>query len=416
MLTYVLIICLPVCFILAFLQIVYIEAADDSEEDLVVLSPQWLCCDVIGQLLSHDQVTRCRPIGRFSLDEVHVMFPDSGVVKLVALLQAMELCSAVAEDPETVEFEFMSLNFVESSDTFVDSDSDNTGWVYGGTRLVGSRAIGQQLTSVFPRIQTRLRRQLDAVTGTTDCDLDQWYGGSRIITCSGSVQLIVSASVDCHVIDVKCRATPTCRKTAFRLTASICRFVTNVLADCLPSLAVEQQTLSVADLSTPASVAVSAYAPRDVRRILECYFSENGSSGVDAGEDIVDLVAFGSAEMFSTLTPGTSLPLSVGLSVGTRRAVAKVLDRPHPTGYDWCMLAVLVGLGSDELASLDSDRSESSPTDRCLASWIRRDGDAATVAALADKLSTLGRHDAVDCLLSGIPVFLYQSLTPTSPQ
>ena len=328
----------------------------------------------------------------------------------------MELCSPVVEDADTVEFQFTSLNFVEASDGFVDDDDDSrtdTGWVYGGTRLVVSRGIGQQLTSVFPRIQTRLHRQLDSVTGSTDCDLDQWYGGSRLVAGGGAVQLVVSASVDCHVIDVKCRATPTCRSTAFRLTSSVCRFVTNVLADCLPSLAVEQQTLSVADLSTPSSSGVSAYAPRDVRRILECYSTENASS---AGEDIVDLVAFGSADVFSSLTPGTSLPLSVGLSVSTRRSVAKILDQPHPTGHDWCMLAVLIGLDSDELASLDRGRSERSPTDRCLASWVRRDGDTVTVSALADKLSTLGRHDAVDCLLSGIPVFLCQSLMPVSPQ
>jgi len=400
------------------MQIIYIEAADDSEEDLVVLSPQWLCSEVIGQLLSHDQVTRCRPIGRFSLDEVHVMFPDSSVVKLVALLQAMELCSAVIEDAETVEFEFMSLNFVEAPDSFIDDDDSwmGIGWVYGGTRLVGSRAVGQQLTSVFPRIQTRLHRQLHVVTGFTDCELDQWYGGSRLVVCSGAIQLILSASVDCHVIDVKCRTTPACRSIAFQLTASVCRFVTNVLADCLPSLAIEQQTLSVADLSAAVSTAVSAYASRDVRRILECYLSKDTSSNATAGENIMDLAAFGSSDIFSTLTPGTLLPLSVGLSVGTRRAVAKILDQPHPTGHDWCMLAVLIGLGSDELASLDSSRSDCSPTDRCLASWIRRDGDTATVSALVDKLSTLGRHDALDCLLTGIPVFLYQSLMLTSPQ
>ena len=342
---------------LLLLQIIYIEAADDSEEDLVVLSPQWLCCEVIGQLLSHDQVTRCRPIGCFSLDEVHLMFPDSSVLKLVALLQAMELCSAVVEDAETVEFEFMSLNFVEASDNFTDDDDSQmeTGchWVYGGTRLVGSRGVGQQLTSVFPRIQTRLHRQLDAVTGSADCELDQWYGGSRLVVCSGAVQLIVSASVDYHVIDIKCRTTPACRSIAFQLTASVCRFITNVLADCLPSLAIEQQTLSVTDLSSNVSTAVSAYAPRDTRQIMERYLLEETSSNATVDENIVDLVAFGSSDVFSSLVPGMSLPLSVGLSVGTRRAVAKTLDQPHPTGHDWCMLAVLVGLGSDELASLD---------------------------------------------------------------
>ena len=317
-------------------QIIYIEAVDGSE-DLIVLNPQWLCCDVIGQLLSHDQVTRCRPIGRFSLDEVHVMFPESSVVKLVSLLQTMELCSAVVEDSETVEFEFMSLNFVESSDQFVNYADDNgleiqqTAWVYGGVRLVGSRGIGLQLTSVFPRVQTRLHRQLDAVMDSEHCDLDQWYGGSRLTTHGGLVQVILSASVDCHVIDIKCRATLGWRLAAFRLLASICHLVTNVLADCLPSLAIEQQTLSVTDLSKPNSGkpnsgVVSAYSSRDVRQMLDCYSRNDTSS--DASENIVDLTAFGSADIFSALTPSASLPLSVGLSVDTRRAVAKLLDQP----------------------------------------------------------------------------------------
>jgi len=403
------------------LQIVYIEATDDSE-DQVVLNPQWLCCDVIGQLLSYDQVTRCRPIGRFSLDEVHVMFPESSIVKLVSLLQIMEMCSTVVEDSETVEFEFMSLNFVEASDSFVNYDDDGndieiqqTNWIYGGMRLVGSRGVGLQLTSIFPRVQTRLRRELETMHDCQDCSLDQWYGGSRLVTCSDLVQLVVSASVDCHVIDIKCRAAPSCRSVAFQLSASVCRLVTDVLADCLPSLAVEQQTLSIMDLSTPTSSVVSAYAPGDVRKMLECHLSKHTSSTVTGGENIVDLVAFGSSEIFSALTLGMSLPLSVGLSVSTRRAVAKLLDQSHPTGTDWCMLAVLIGLSREELESVDSTRSECSPTDRCLASWIRRDGDSATVSSLADKLSTLGRHDAVDCLLSGLPVFIYKSaLVPTS--
>jgi len=179
-----------------------------------------------------------------------------------------------------------------------------------------------------------------------------------------------------------------------------------VLADCLPSLAVEQQMLSVADLSTLTSSAVSAFAPRDVRQMIDRYSSDNDLS--NAAESVVDLVAFGSLEIFSSLTRGTSLPLSIGLSVGTRRAVAKLLDQPHPTGHDWCMLAVLVGLGGEEMAGIDGRRSECSPTDWCLASWIRRDGDCATVSSLADKLSALGRHDAVDCLLSGVPVSIYK--------
>jgi len=402
----------PLC-----LQIIYIGAVDGAD-DLVVLNPQWLCCDVIGQLLSHDQVTRCRPIGRFSLDEVHLMFPESNVLKLVSLLQTMELCSAVIEDSEeTVEFEFMSLNFIETSDQFVDCGDDNndmdTGWVYGGVRLVGSRGVGLQLTGVFPRVQTRLLRQLEALAGSEDCDLDQWYGGSRLMSCNGSVQVVVSASVDCHVIDIKCRATPGCRWAAFQLTASVCHLVTNVLADCMPSLAVEQQMLSVADLSGPASAVPSAYAPRDIRRMLECYSSKHASASSD-GENVIELTAFGSSEIFSSLTPSASLPLSVGLSFGTRRAVAKLLDQSHPTGHDWCMLAVLVGLGSAELESMDRSRLECSPTDRCLASWIRRDGHGATVSALATKLATLGRHDAVDCLLSALPVFVYKSLIPAS--
>ena len=348
------------------------------------------------------------------------MFPESSVAKLVSLLQTMELCSAVIEDLETVEFEFMSLNFVESCDSFIDSDNDSEtemGWKYGGTRLVGSRAVGLQLTSVFPRVQTRLRRRLDALTGSQDCCLEQWYGGSRLVTCSDNVQLIVSASVDCHIIDIKCRTTPSCRSVAFQLTASVCRLVTDVLADCLPSLAVEQQTLSVTDLSTPTSSTVSAYAPRDIRQMLECRSADNSKitlPSVGDGENIVDLVAFGSADIFSALIPSTLLPLSVGLSVSTRRAVAKLLDQSHAAAPDWCTLAALCGLDSSELDSMDSARSEYSPTDRCLASWIRRDGDSATVSVLARKLSTLGRHDAVDCLLSGLPVFTYKSLVSTS--
>jgi death-associated protein kinase len=56
------------------LQIVYLES--EGSPDLVVLSPRWLCVDIMGTLMAHDKISQARVTGCFTVDEFQLMFPD----------------------------------------------------------------------------------------------------------------------------------------------------------------------------------------------------------------------------------------------------------------------------------------------------------------------------------------------------
>ncbi len=54
---------------------IYLET--EAEHDLVVLDGRWLGTDVIGQLLSHDNIINARPTGCFTVDDFQLMFPEA---------------------------------------------------------------------------------------------------------------------------------------------------------------------------------------------------------------------------------------------------------------------------------------------------------------------------------------------------
>ena len=71
-------------------------------------------------------------------------------------------------------------------------------------------------------------------------------------------------------------------------------------------------------------------------------------------------------------------------------------------GKDWCMLAVQMGL-SDKVPKLDVGAGSYSQTARLLDEWAR--GSGSSLGHLITALHTLGRQDAVDCMLSGCSIY-----------
>jgi len=72
------------------LQVVYIETATD---DLIVLSPRWLCGEVLAKLLGGRG--HLPNDGRLSTTHLTQLFPDVDVADSTALLAALELLSVV---------------------------------------------------------------------------------------------------------------------------------------------------------------------------------------------------------------------------------------------------------------------------------------------------------------------------------
>jgi death-associated protein kinase len=380
-----------------------------------------MCHDVIGYLLSRDTVERSRPTGHYTADELHLMFPDCDGVRIVRLLKSIELCTEITDSNDSeLEYELPCYNLIEMDDCFVDGEDDvavdRNDWKFGGVRVIATRAASSQLAHVFPRVQIRLRRGLSSALSVSDCTLEQWYGGSR---CSWTtvLQAVVTVSIDGRSVDVRCRASNEIRSKACEFIAGLVELVVGAIEDCLPGIVLEQHLLSPAHIAAGAPY-IHAYTPKDVRGTVNCGVSPPIDTGGFSDEDVCHLVAFGSCEAFSSLVPGTSLSVASGaLSHDARRRLSRLLDPPDPTGRDWCLLAVWLGVDSDCLAVIDSERSAISPTDRCIAAWSMQDSESATVLALIKKLTLLGRHDAVNVLLETVPLFVGRSAKlPTKSQ
>lgn len=387
---------------------VYIETEEAEDDDFVVLSPQWLGSEVIGDLLSRDLTVRCRPTGCFTIDDFQVVLPGATADDVLYLLSALGLSTRCSFGDETaeheIEHELPCLNFVETLAGLWDRDEDDSGadMVYGGVRFEAGRFGIDDFIHVFPRVQVCLRRHFMLhVPDDPDCDLYQWFHGSKYCTGNGC-EALITLEQDEQVIELKCRAAiaeDLSVSDVYRFCEELTRVIFNALHDCLPGLCVQIAYLSAVDLSMhdPGPYAYPSY---DVLSALvnetESVRRVSGSQGVEE-EKLCDLVAFGSEMLLSSLVPGLEVHVS-RMPLETRRQLCALMDPADPMGRDWCLLAVRLGL-STELPVVEGDPdSAGSPTDRVLSLWSAESN--ATLSRLVEVLTTLSRTDAVDAVLS----------------
>lgn len=388
---------------------VYIETEEVDDDDFVVLSPQWLGSEVIGDLLSHELTVRCRPTGCFTIDDFQVVLPGATADDVLYLLAALGLSTRCSFGDETaeheVEHELPCLNFVETLAGLWDREDDKTGseLVYGGLRFDAGRFGMDDFIHVFPRVQVRLRRHfMSCLPVDPDCDLYQWFHGSKYCTGNGC-EALITLEQDEQMIELKCRAAVAGDLSAdiYRFREELARVIIGTLQDCLPGVFVQVAYLSAVDLAMhdpspyayPSCDVLLALANETdtVRRVA-------GSQGVEE-EKLCDLVAFRSDSVLSSLVPGLEMHVS-RLPLEAQRQLCSLLDPADPTGRDWCLLAVRLGL-STELPVVEGDPdSAGSPTDRVLSLWSA-DNDA-TLSKLVNALTSLNRTDAVDAVVSTI--------------
>ena len=376
----------------------------------MVLSPQWLGSEVIGDLLSRELTMRCRPTGCFTIDDFQVVLPGATADDVLYLLAALGLSTRCSFGDETaeheVEHELPCLNFVETLAGLWDREEDNSGaqMVYGGLRFEAGRFGIDDFIHVFPRVQVRLRRHfMSCVSDDPDCDLYQWFHGSKYCTGNGC-EALITLEQDERVIELKCRAAVAGDMSAsdiYRFREEISRVIMSTLQDCLPGVCVQVAYLSAVDLAMH-DPSPYAYPSLDVLLALvnetETVRRVSGSQGVEE-EKLCDLVAFGSDALLSSLVPGLEMHVS-RLPLETRRRLCALMDPVDPIGRDWCLLAVRLDLSS-ELPLVEGDPdSAGSPTDRVLSLWSA-DSDA-SLSKLVRALTNLSRTDAVDAVLSTI--------------
>ena len=376
---------------LFYFQIVYLES--EFVQDLVVFDPKWLCCDVIGHLVSHDKIVQTRVTGCFSVDEFQLIYPDTDAVDLLQVLEALELCTPCDNDGD-VEYEFPCLNFVETLNGLWQRDTKRySDGVYGGVRLHTSFQTGAQLKYLFPRIQVYLRRNIAQESDDADdSDLYQWHHGTKY--CCGDLEGIVDMDRHEQYLEVKVRGTDDTRKQLFYFLEDLVSVVEQVVDNVCPGLSTERYSLSPSQLRDHGKI-IRSYSPTEILRMQLDERQWVVLCG-DQREAFLDIVCMGCHDILNSITLGVDLDIS-HLTLHTRRILSYLLDPTEPMGRDWCLLAVTLGL-ADALPTLDMDSGQQvSQTDRVLDVWCRQPG--ATVRHLLLKLKELNRIDAMEALL-----------------
>uniref|UniRef100_A0A1I8GNS4 Non-specific serine/threonine protein kinase n=1 Tax=Macrostomum lignano TaxID=282301 RepID=A0A1I8GNS4_9PLAT len=362
--------------------VVYLES--EVEQDMIVLSPQWLCSDVLGYLLSYDNIAQARVTGTFSVNDVQFMTGETAADQLVRLLSALDLCTRADLD-----------GGAEDSD--VPSASE-----YSSSRL--------QTTAFEP-----LR-----------IDLFQWFHGSKL-SLEGCVECMLQLEESDQLIRLRARGPPARAQLLFGICQDIAGLLEQTIDDMCPGLEFDLALLSPKELRD-LNLAVPQSA---VFRAMQKHQSTTGESSESGSlisfppptipiafpasgstcdetqdeeeeeEDLENLICFGSRELLSHLTLGPTASTSPDSA-----APLRMFDPPDPLGKDWCLLAVRLGLTHSVPAVHSGNEWLRSRTAVLLDEWRRVGGPGGTnVGALVDVLRELGREDAVELLIAQAPMF-----------
>ncbi|XP_034241726.1 death-associated protein kinase dapk-1-like isoform X2 [Thrips palmi] len=388
-------------------------------QDVVVLSPQWLCEDIIGKLLSIEFITLARVTGCYTVEDFQAAFTECDASKLLVLLEQLQLCTHCENDGE-LEYEFPCYNMVEAIDGLWDSQDIRYGDCasYIGLRLKTPPGTTHLLHSVFPRIQVQLRLATKRYADP-ECDLYQWFRGSKL--CAGILESMVTLENDVacgECIEIKVRGPEGTGMACFYFIEELLGIVQVVMSEICPSLHLERYALSQRQLRNHATPY--CFSPTELATaLLDCDLNvclhnpwlEACESSSTADETLLSLIACDTPEVADVMVLWPTLPLRE-LSMGCRRALSALMDPSDPLGKDWCLLAVQLGL-TDSVAHLDAAVHPSHPTQiptlsqtsALLERWAATEDNEATLGKLARALISLGREDAVDMLLRLVPLY-----------
>lgn len=339
-----------------------------------------------------------RITGCFTVDEFQLMYPETDAVDLLNVLEALEVCTRCENDDE-IEYEFPCLNFVETLNGLWQRDLKHFGnAVYGGLRIKSSDSL-PQLKHIFPRIQTHLRRNIIQESDDPDSDLYQWHHGSKY--CCGDLEGMITMDRLDQFVEIKVRGPPESTTALFFFLEDFVNTTEQVISHVTPGLSFEKHGLSPANLKDHIKNPHS-YTPPE---ILTSQLNKCAVLTLPDGkrEKYNDVMFLGSPEARNGVCSGIDLPISY-LPINTRQRLCEIMDPQDPTGRDWCLLAVTLGLETC-LPSLDANSNRyESKTERTLEEWLNVEAGA-TVGQLIARLQEFNREDAVHVLLLTTPLF-----------
>uniref|UniRef100_A0AAX7U3Q6 non-specific serine/threonine protein kinase n=1 Tax=Astatotilapia calliptera TaxID=8154 RepID=A0AAX7U3Q6_ASTCA len=392
----------------------------ETVQDVVLLEPRWLCSSILGKLLSVETPKAIHHYrGRYRLEEVQALAPESDVDELLQILDAMDVCARDVTNPTMVDVPaLIKTNGLHRSWT---EEEEEESLLYGGVRIVPAEHLTPFPCGLFHKLQVNLCRwshqQKPEEDGADDNDGDihLWTNGAKV--SQAGVEAMILLVNHGQGVEIQVRGHDSERAKCYTLLDTLCSITENLLASTLPGQLTAKYYLSPQQLREHHA-PIMVYQPKDFFRAQVQRETSLTNTMGGYRESFSSILAFGCAEIYQWGILGTDVHIS-DVPLLARRKLCRMLDPPDAMGKDWCLLAMNLGLtelvakysngtpnGTSEL-DLDSDSQQAalqpSPTAALLQEWSGRAGSR--VGVLMAKLRELGRRDAADFLLKASPVF-----------
>lgn len=373
----------------------------ETVQDVLLLDPRWLCTSVLGKLLSVETPRALHHYrGRYTMEDVQRLVPDSDVEELLQILDAMDICArdlssgTMVDIPALIKTDSLHRSWTDEEDEVM---------VYGGVRIVPVEHLTPFPCGIFHKVQVNLCRWIHQQSTEGDADIRLWVNGCKI--ANRGAELLVLLVNHGQGIEVQVRGLETEKIKCCLLLDSVCSTIENVMATTLPGLLTVKHYLSPQQLREHHE-PVMIYQPRDFFRAQT--LKETSLTNTMGGyrESFSSIMCFGCHDIYSQASLGMDIHAS-DLNLLTRRKLSRLLDPPDPMGKDWCLLAMNLGL-PDLVAKYNTNNGAPkeflpSPLHALLREWTSY--PESTVGILMSKLRELGRRDAADFLLKASSVF-----------
>uniref|UniRef100_A0A7N4PE42 Death-associated protein kinase 1 n=1 Tax=Sarcophilus harrisii TaxID=9305 RepID=A0A7N4PE42_SARHA len=371
----------------------------ETVQDVILLDPRWLCTNVLGKLLSVETPKALHHYrGRYTMEDIQRLVPDSDVEELIQILDAMDICArdlssgTMVDIPALIKTDNLHRSWTDEEDEVM---------IYGGVRIVPVEHLTPFPCGIFHKVQVNLCRWIHQQSTEGDADIRLWVNGSKI--AHRGAELLVLLVNHGQGIEVQVRGLETEKIKCCLLLDSVCSTIENVMTTTLPGLLTVKHYLSPQQLREHHE-PVMIYQPRDFFRAQT--LKETSLTNTMGGykESFSSIMCFGCLDVYSQGSLGMDIHAS-DLNLLTRRKLSRLLDPPDPMGKDWCLLAMNLGL--PELVAKYNNGTHKdflpSPVHALLREWCNYPDS--TVGILMSKLRELGRRDAADFLLRASSVF-----------
>uniref|UniRef100_A0A3Q2V5C5 Death-associated protein kinase 1 n=1 Tax=Haplochromis burtoni TaxID=8153 RepID=A0A3Q2V5C5_HAPBU len=377
----------------------------ETVQDVVLLEPRWLCSSILGKLLSVETPKAIHHYrGRYRLEEVQALAPESDVDELLQILDAMDVCARDVTNPTMVDVPaLIKTNGLHRSWT---EEEEEESLLYGGVRIVPAEHLTPFPCGLFHKLQVNLCRwshqQKPEEDGADDNDGDihLWTNGAKV--SQAGVEAMILLVNHGQGVEIQVRGHDSERAKCYTLLDTLCSITENLLASTLPGQLTAKYYLSPQQLREHHA-PIMVYQPKDFFRAQVQRETSLTNTMGGYRESFSSILAFGCAEIYQQGILGTNVHIS-DVPLLARRKLCRMLDPPDAMGKDWCLLAMNLGL--TELVAKYSNgtpNGTSDPTAALLQEWSGRAGSR--VGVLMAKLRELGRRDAADFLLKASPVF-----------